>query len=539
MLNAILYKFVSTSLHMKHFLLSLSFLLLFHNLVRSNVFLPTENSRLNYTLIGFNWPLQPEGTMYTFEIAEGNFTDQKTFEKNIFKKQQTARNKLVMEVPRFNSFYTWRIRFSNNRPSILHHFKSELPDSIKKQLPRLRITKQADSYKNAYVFSDGGKALYNMTGDVVWYLPTQFPYLSNPGLIADLKLTPSGTISLLFKDSQPIEIDYNGNIVWQVSAKKGSVVSSYHHEFTKIDNNRYMILGYEKGYYNQNPLVDTKGPLYFFSMTNDKPDSGLWARHEGTTLEELNSNGEVIWKWSENNYFISEQQNILEVVKTNDKPYDTHPNSFYFDRDNSEIYLSLRNHNTIIKIAYPSGVLLATYGNEYEYSNSNKTPNLFSGQHSISLSKHGDIYIYNNNTLNPQFPEVLQFEKPQTAIQKLKLKWKFETESLLHDKVKNVGYTRGGNVNEIDDKAVFASMNIPFGNVFIVNRSKQVLWSGVFETRAKIEGEWMDQTQYRASIVTSSDLIERLVFSGATLNKKPYGLRPQNTPNNALPKPKG
>ena len=167
---------------------------------------PKENSKLNYRLIGFSYPPLPEVSNYTIQIAEGNYNTDDSFEKNIINTINTQKNKVIIEVPSFGKEYTWRsitgTTTSAKKHTQLHHFSTTMSPAVDTNLTRLRILEKAEKYKDAYVFIDGTNVMYDMQGNPIWYMPDI--EIADQGIIhsRDLKLTPQGTITLLWKKAQ-------------------------------------------------------------------------------------------------------------------------------------------------------------------------------------------------------------------------------------------------------------------------------------------------------------------------------------------------
>ena len=57
--------------------------------------LPKDGSKLNYRLIGFSFPKQPEASKYNVEIAAGNYDTEDSFKRHIVKKIETTYNRVI------------------------------------------------------------------------------------------------------------------------------------------------------------------------------------------------------------------------------------------------------------------------------------------------------------------------------------------------------------------------------------------------------------------------------------------------------------
>ena len=149
---------------------------------------PLEGRLLNYRLIGFSFPQKQKVARNTIEIAAGNYDSEEDFSKNIIASFSGATNKIIGEVAAFGKKYTWRsvcINTDSSRSkSSLHHFSTRIIGLVDTNVTRLRIMKNAEKYKDAYVFLDETHTLYDMKGIPVWCLPLK------EKTVMDLKLSP-------------------------------------------------------------------------------------------------------------------------------------------------------------------------------------------------------------------------------------------------------------------------------------------------------------------------------------------------------------
>ena len=193
----------------------MSFLILSHLSVAA-VF-PKEGSKLNYRLIGFSLPYDSENGKYKIEIAIGYYNNIDSFKKNIVVTTTSEKNKLITEVPSFGKKYTWRaVNATNGRTeqeSQLYHFSTGFIPVVDTSMFRLKIVKQAEKFKDDYVFVDALGTLFDMKGNPVWYLPG-VKYEPNTTIQPrDIKVSSFGTITYLI-NSFICEINYNGDTLW-------------------------------------------------------------------------------------------------------------------------------------------------------------------------------------------------------------------------------------------------------------------------------------------------------------------------------------
>jgi len=364
--------------------------------VRSQI-LPKEGRALNYRLIGFSFPPEKKESICCLEIAKGNFYTEDSFKKNIIKNLRFKGNKIIAEVPWFGSEYTWRVVYVDNeqkiKENVLHHFSTLFSPEIDTSNLCLRITQAAKKYKDAYVFLDDNKALYDMNGHAVWFLPGETFAQEN---VRDLKETPFGTITFMLKDKEQIfEINYEGDILWQgpnTGIVSGNTTEHYHHEFTRLTNGHYMVLGNE---------MPWEKPMF---KSNTDTDTNVYHTSEPLpTIIEYDSNGKVVWSWRSSGYFrTSDLINFNTKYFTQKVPVDVdvHANSFYFDEKARTIYISCKDISRIIKLKYPEGTVLNMYGELFKRGVPEQFNGLFCNQHSVKHSKNGYIYLLQNTLLS-------------------------------------------------------------------------------------------------------------------------------------------
>src|SRR5579872_490452 len=235
---------------MYRFLLFFAFFYIAHLHLLSQV-TPKENDTLNYRLIGFSFPAKKEDKKFTVQIASGNYTNNLAFSKNIIKTISGEKNKIIAAVPTFGANYTWRVTYTgaSSKPSQskFYHFSVAYDSVADTARVRMRVTKSAEKYKDAYFFSDGSRTMYDMDGNPLWFVPNVGKLMKRNSLVRDLKLTPQGTITMLV-DGKAVEIDYNGKILWEgpaIHKEKSDTLKGYHHEFTRLGNGHYMVLSFE------------------------------------------------------------------------------------------------------------------------------------------------------------------------------------------------------------------------------------------------------------------------------------------------------
>lgn len=472
--------------------------------------IPGDGSSLHYRVIGFSVTATGDAGGYTLEIASGNCTTNESFKKNIISSVQSKSNKIIAEVPAFGSQYTWRmvpVKANNNTTlttGSLHHFSTLSVPNADQNSMRVRILKQADKYKDAMVFFDGNRGLYDMKGNPVWFLPDLNGENDGNSVLSDLKLSPTGTITFLL-NSNAYEINYNGTILWKApnnGAVSGEDAEHYHHEFTKLGNGNYMALGTHMGDMKKTEREPDSPP------TPDKMPFG--------TLIEYDKQGKIVWTWKAGTYFYnSDFQYYKRYTKENIAMpvLDPHENGFYFDEQNKNIYISCKNISRILKVKYPSGEVLNGYGAVYKKGTRPEDNGLFCHQHSSRTSQKGYLYVFNNNTclMQPNTPKITVMQEPGVANESnLKKVWEYDFRTV-------GGYepmmSGGGNVIELPDQSMFVCMGHQYGATMIIGMDKKTYWSALPEKWLAEEKRWVFAPQYRASIITDRKGFEQLVWN--------------------------
>ncbi len=497
--------------------------------------LPKEGSSLNYRLIGFSFPAEQLQGRYEIQIALGNYYSADSFGKNIVvhlpckntknKNAHFKDTKTIGEVPFFGRAYTWRVvNLSNNGvKSELHHFSTSMVKEVDSSVSRLRVLKSAQKYKDAYVFLDGTRALYDMSGRPVWFLPDIDGFITEKSLLRDLKLSAAGTITFLYEERGAYEVNFHGDILWK-APNNGAVsqqgMEGYHHELTRLSNGHYMVLGSEYELWNKKLPSATDSTFAIFHFDKTKPDSNERSRFVSMpfgTVIEYDEKGGVVWAWKSSDYFRSSDI-YYHKGRGNQLDISVHENSFYFDEQAQVLYVGFRNISRILKIKYPEGNVFAAYGETYTADAPEAGNGLYCRQHSVRRSERGYLYLFNNNSCarSEALPRLIRLEEPPSGNGSLKKIWEYEctTEGATDTALKK-GYQFpiGGNVVELPDHSLLANMSSSYSKVFILSEDKKILWSAIPEKWNANLKKWEMVYDYRASIITSRQDLERLIWN--------------------------
>lgn len=491
--------------------------------------LPKENSELNYRLIGFMCEKEKAGVNYKIEIAAGSYSDVDSFSAHIIQTVSGASNKLLHKVPAFGSAYTWRsvatLTDSTVVISRLHHFNTLASRIADTAATRVRITANNGKYDSFYVMMDGTRGLYDMSGELIWFLPS----IENRAALTfdnfgDLKVSPQGTVTFITNRTggQIYEVDYNGNMLWKGpdnGVVSGDSSEHYHHEFTRLGNGHYMALGSEGVSWKLPGIVDSgflKKPHNQKKIYWNDTARAYYERMQFGTIIEYDTAGKVVWSWKSSKYF--KDADVFSRTAPHGAYYvsDVHTNGFYFDRKAGAVYVSFKGISRVIKLRYPAGNVTGIFGKKHDHGNvKGYGPDLFVQQHNCMISKEGYLYLFNNNARYAgAMPTLVMMKMPVTPKDTLRKVWEYTctVDNAITDRTE-FSFSSGGNVTQMPDGSMFACMSGPeYTKVFIVNKQKEVLWSAMPEAKNRASGKWSAIVQYRASIISRNEL-ERLIWS--------------------------
>jgi hypothetical protein len=482
-------------------------------------FTPAETAVLNYRIIGFSFPAKKATSGYVVEIAAGSFSREAEFASHISQEVSSQTNKVIIEVPSFGAEYTWRVVYKHlgavTATSSLHHFSTGALPENGVSAKRLRVDTKAQGIGDSYILVDGVNKIFDMEGNPVWYLPG----VDSTASLTDMKISPSGTITFLDR-GDAYEVSYDGRTLWKYNNERGrggAYTAAFHHEYSKLTSGHYMSL------LSDMPSTDVK----------QQPLGGrkrFFPRFFTSTIQEFDEKGKLVWSWNSQDYI---QRSDLQALH---KQYsaahlDLHENAFCFDEKNNVIYLCMAGISRIVKIQYPSGKVLATYGTVYRSSapgidTTTQTGGVELGQmlangmfgnpHALKLSGDGCIYVYSSKKDSGKYadgrshcyPKILKMKQAGHALEKV---WELNCEALAKEpKEANGG---GGNVMELPGNRLFVSLGIPYSDMYIVDADKSILWSAMVDVYIPNNNSWMPYLKYRASIITRQQL-EQLIQSG-------------------------
>lgn len=483
---------------------------------------PAEGALLNYRIVGFTFPPSAKAKGYTLEIARGIYFHEDSFQQTLVATVASGQSRVISEVPSFGAQYTWRVIYNGDNgvsaKSEFHHFATGMVPAVDTLTTRIKILHPAEKFKDAYIFLDGNKALYDMNGKPVWYLPGTDDHMP----VRDLKLSHRNTITLMsgLADGEQIsEIDYDGRLLWK-GPNDGKVSGEhseyYHHQFSRLSNGHYMVLGNEFAYSSLDSNISADSNI----LVAAKPEGGaidhVYVKVPLLTVIEYDESGKVAWKWNSLDYFLHSDVRFRKR-KSAGIFDDVHGNGFFFDQQKQYLYVSFRDISRILKISYPDGKVVGEFGREYKPGEidgdvmKDQGNGFYCYQHYCIPAAGGSFYVFNNNSCNQVTgPTIVKLQEPKEPRGKLTKIWEYPCKVEAPFDNKDFSFTTGGNIAELPDKSLFINMGGIHSRLSIVTEDKKELWSALPERR-NTDGKWNAVPEYRACILFRNDL-EALIF---------------------------
>lgn len=477
----------------------------------SQVF-PVEGSAVNYRIVGFSYQQLPKAAEYKIEIAKGSYSKADSFKRNIINSVVTKEQRKILEVPVFGEQYTWRVVYGSKQKkdsTPLYHFRTRAHEHVDTNKLHLRILQPAAKQisKDYYVAVDAGGVIYDLMGNPVWFIPDTNGI---GGYVGALKFTKDSTITFLYGKIN-CEINYNADILWK-TPNTGKVSGDtlggelYHHEFTKLSNGHFMGLGTQM--FASKQIITPDTTFFAFANIRDSIGKNNYKIGKYGTIIEYDQQGNVVWSWKTLDYLMGTDFSYYRSSDS-ERRFDAHDNAFFFDEKNKCIYLGFRNLSRILKIDYPSGKVLATYGEIFKPGTVSTATGVLCNQHSINKTKEGYLYIFNNHscTGRDSLPTVVILKEPEAPGGSFKKIWEYTcTIDTLYPPYTPKIFASGGNAVELPDNSFFVCMGGAYSKMFIVTRDKKILWNALPERFMESDNKWTNSHEYRVNIISRKDL---------------------------------
>lgn len=485
--------------------------------------LPLEGSVLNSRLVGFKIENEEKASFCKLEVATGYYNNVDSFLANRVIVNSSDGKNILQLLPFFGTIYTWRVLSADvsakKTKSPLRHFsigQSPFTDTSKY---RLKVVRRSADTGDFFVFLDANRTLYDKDGRLIWYLPELDSPVNESTDSRDIKVSCANTITLLL-GGLPYEIDYYGKILWHSSKSRSDSEAVFHHEFVRLQNGRYMAL---KTVFRFWKFPDDNVPMTQMGDRRGAPTMqrpGIPARINcklpfGEVVE-MDEKGKELWRWSSFDYFdtsdLKYRQRPLSLAQ-----YDVHDNAFFLDEKRGELFVSFKNINRIVKVGYPAGGVLASFGHRFLPNGTTNGPNHFCFQHSCKISPDGSLYLFNNGCDASVSPAVDIYNLEGRNRNELKKSWTMacRQDSNVSDgkrKDQHVFETMGGNVMPLPNNRLYLSFCSPYSKLMIVDKATNVFWEANPEKWNSDNGRWEPFVQYRSSIIGRAQL-EKLIWA--------------------------
>jgi len=456
--------------------LLLPFLLLI-GLTSLGQYAPKEGAELNFNTVCFDFPWVRDADFYELVIYEDEPWKSET--------HTSTANKIILNELSFGSEYYWKILAKKNNKVLsesgLMHFTLIKP-SAKDDLRFVRINQKFSLCSKELLLYDYAGVLMNRKNEICWYMPSRLQGMPPMKGIRDLKMTTDGTF-LAIIDSMAFEFDPTGKILWQ-APNSGEIshmkTEDYHHDFQKLPNGNYMILGTER---IRKQFKGEKDSTTF--------DSG--------TIIEYSPTGNVVWYWRASSFFT---EDLLALRKKEDGRVNgaTHMNSFHVD--GNYVYAGFRDASWILKIDKASKKVIELYGGHDSGLPNHFGKELFLFQHDTQLLKDGNsMAVINNDSIKADgvVSSLVVFSLGDDTHDKGDLLFRFPFNFDKHSDGKSL---KLGNVTELANSNYLVNMGA-LNRVVELQPDGTVVWDCFTEKYDSLKQVWRPYQQYRVATTTS------------------------------------
>lgn len=389
---------------------------------------PAPGTVLNYTQVMLEYPSVNGATGYQVQVVQD--TTGPLFAKPLISQKDNSTATLVTGL-QFGKKYLWRYAATSNGKQLPWNGPYGF-EIIQRQLNNNMASPLTvvinDSIKHAGGLIAGDfQCIVDRAGNPVWQMPVVGGELLTNNT-RDLRLTDVGTITFLNSASKPMECDINGKILWRapdMPAVSGDTSEFFHHDFQRLPNGNYMVLG-DKYVWKKVPdkykdKIEVKAnpnlpngavlpgaPNPFIKTVNGE----MMAKLQYGTIIEYNTDGEVVWSWNSENYLDDETMfgllaNVAASlspagngvmppgvgIASNDR--DPHLNAFSVDTAGTYVYAGFRQLSRIVKIEKATGKVAAEWGAQ------KNGDGFFSYQHGAFIQPSGNILVFDNGGIKP------------------------------------------------------------------------------------------------------------------------------------------
>ena len=495
---------------------------------------PAEGARLNYNQVMFEYDKLPGASVYLVQVDYDSVTS--AFVAPVVEQRDSATATMISGLA-FGKKYVWRYAALQADGKMVwqgpYHFQIVADAFISRGIISFNTTIN-DPGSSGLIVIDGTHTIVDRNGNLVWYLNNVNWFfklgvmnVSRNGVtvtnkdmditprIFDLRLTRAGTVTCL-KDSFAIEMGLDGKILWQ-APNNGQINEvggeGYNHDFKRLDNGHYMVLGDEL-WRRLPPYTDT------IKMRKKYPKRGFfnggeYAGVEFGTVIEYDKKGKILWSWRSRDYLDKDPFKPLERDRFFNFITQPHINAFSTDAKNEFVYVGFRDLCRIIKIEKSSGQVVDSWGVKVPTGGALHQVPIYL-QHDANVLPDGNIAVFNSNDYpgRDSFASVLIIS--QQPADSGKVIWRLNCD---FDSMDCTLPRNGGNVDLLKNGNYLVCM----GNadrIFEVTKDKRIVWQG--EMRAgEVDGIKYGHRLYRAHYISSLYPCYFTFVTGAdTISKK-------------------
>ena len=445
---------------------------------------PVNGSILNYIYIPFEWTQFPDAIGYNIKVSNSE-----TFDSLVLDHFSNRTLYIAEQGFEWDTTYYWKIQpvYSNGD---LGEFTDVAEFSIGRQEFDLSANILTDdNFLYEYtVFGDWNNyrtSIVDINGKEVWNsggLPFMMNHVSEYGQLFGGRPNLNG-----------VEVDYNQQVVWQSNQWLDQ------HEFKQISNGNYMGFIYEQEL-GPIPIGDWTSSFQALGyqadgVTNEFPyGAQIIVEFDAVTKEQ-------VWSWNPHEYYTKLDSDLYggtwwgSFAGTN---HDwTHSNAFYFDEQESAVYISSRHLSRITKINYPSGEVDWMMGlpSEFMFSGDSHicTDLEFSFQHNIQRLDNGNLLFFDNGNLDYLFGNEMTSRALEVEVvdgQYCNIVWEY----VLPPELAAYGM---GSVQSLENGNYLINTTGGGGTVLEVTREGDIAWS------LNLGLTWPNGSGYRAYRVPS------------------------------------
>lgn len=354
------------------------------------IIVPRDSAVLTYTNVAFEFPAVPKAEYYRLQFKKAG-------EREYFHTQYDSTHVIFCSFFDFGEEYEWLYTAYNAQSTVL--FESQIFHFSVSGQRTYDTVHYGGLLRGNYtgeglIAIDQSKNLIDFGGREVWRIPQlkNFPPMNKLNM-RDLRMTKSGTFTAIITSSNAVEFDRDGNVIWTAPENwldKDKGLENYHHDFRKLNKGTYMVMSQREA----DVYIDTTNKFInevLKAEMRNQEKGNLNYREAFGTIIEYSEKGEIVWTWNCKDF-------LTERIYDGWNPVPAHPNAFYFDEENNHLYYGFRNINLIVKVEYPSGKVLGSFGAKLSKNHKVMAENTFALQHSIELRKNGDLLIFNNDS---------------------------------------------------------------------------------------------------------------------------------------------